>query len=50
MKEKISNEKGGFSKKSIWSQQFAAHCGDQFVIEYLSEIETKFENTLGCSA
>ena len=26
----------------------AAHHGDNFVIEYLSEIETKLENTLAC--
>ena len=26
----------------------AAHRGDHFVIEYLGEIETEFENTLGC--
>ena len=28
--------------------QRVTHCGDTFVIEYLDEIETKFENTLVC--
>ena len=30
------------------SPRYEAHHGDQFVIEYLGEIETEFENTLGC--
>ena len=37
-----------YFKKKCLSQRCAAHCGDYFVIEYLSEIGTEFENTLSC--
>ena len=30
------------------SLRYVAHRGDNFVIEYLDEIETEFENTLAC--
>ena len=32
----------------VLSPQCAAHHGDNFMIKYLSEIETQFENTLAC--
>ena len=31
-----------------WSLQYVVHRGDHFVIEYLGEIETQFENTVSC--
>ena len=34
--------------KRRWSPWCAAHRGDNFVIEYLEEIETEFENTWAC--
>ena len=37
-----------FAKKILLSPQCVAHHGDKFVIEYLNEIETEFENTLPC--
>ena len=30
------------------SQRYVAHRGDHFVVEYVGEIETEFENTLAC--
>ena len=35
-------------KLLVSSVNSTAHCGDHFVIEYLGEIETEFEITLGC--
>ena len=48
MKEKILSIKCWFIKKNVSSQWCAAHRSDHFVIEYLGEIETEFENTLAC--
>ena len=36
--------------KFVLSPRCAAHRGDNFVIEYLDEIKTEFENTLACLA
>ena len=34
--------------KFVLSPRCAAHRGDNFVIEYLDEIKTEFENTVAC--
>ena len=34
-----------FIRKNIWSPRCAAHCGDNFVIENLGEIETEIKTT-----
>ena len=37
-----------YQESFFLSQRCAAHRGDHFVIEYLGDIETKFEYTLVC--
>ena len=48
MKEKIWRNFFWFAQKICWSPRCVAHRGDNFVIEYLDEIVTEFENNLAC--
>ena len=48
MKEKIEENKIDLLQKIVLSPRCVAHRRDSFVIEYLDEIETEFENTLVC--
>ena len=37
-----------YTKNIFWTPRCATHCRDNFVIEYLGEMETEFENTFTC--